>query len=147
MKTIWVLQGPNLNLLGTREPHWYGNESAQTLYQALETRAKTLGVRLRIEQSNHEGVLIDFIHQAHQEGAAGLICNAAAYAHTSIALRDALTATKLPCIEVHISNTQKREPFRQHSYVGEVAIGSIIGLGTQGYLLALDGLHHYLGNL
>jgi 3-dehydroquinate dehydratase-2 len=141
---IWMINGPNLNLLGQREPHHYGSETLPQLETALHQSAERLGVKLHCLQSNHEGVLIDGIHQAWREGVAGLILNPGAYTHTSIALADALRATQLPTLEVHLSNIHAREPFRQHSYIAAVALGQISGLGTYGYHLALKALVKHL---
>ena len=138
MKKILVLHGPNLNLLGSREPDQYGHESLAELNERLKHQAEEEGVALQTFQSNSEADLIDAIHQAHEKKIDYIIINPAAYTHTSIALRDALVAVHIPFIEVHISNIYARESFRQHSYFSEVALGVISGLGPYGYLLALQ---------
>ena len=135
---IFVLNGPNLNLLGLREPEIYGSDTLDDIADRLEQRAKDLGVRLEIRQSNHEGHLIDWLHEARLKGAKAVILNAGGFSHTSVALHDAVKAIALPVIEVHLSNPQAREAFRRRSYVGSVAAGTITGLGGMGYELALD---------
>jgi 3-dehydroquinate dehydratase-2 len=135
---IYVLNGPNLNLLGLREPEIYGSDTLDDIAERLEERAGALGVRLEIRQSNHEGHLVDWLHEARLQGAKAVIINAAAFTHTSVALHDAVKAIELPVIEVHLSNPQAREPFRHHSYIASVARGTIAGLGALGYELALD---------
>ena len=135
---IFVLNGPNLNLLGTREPDVYGSETLDDIAGALEDRAQELGLRVDLRQSNHEGHLIDWLHEAQAVGAKAVILNAGAFTHTSIALHDAVKAIVTPVIEVHISNPQAREPFRRRSYVAPVARGTITGFGPLGYQLALD---------
>ena len=141
--TIVVLNGPNLNLLGTREPKIYGSDTLADIERQAAAHAKTLGLAIEFHQSNNEGVLIDWIHAARGR-AQGLIINAGAYSHTSIALRDAVSAIELPLVEVHLSNLAKREPFRHHSHLAPVAIGTISGFGALGYLLAIDALAHHL---
>lgn len=136
---IYVLNGPNLNLLGKREPHIYGKATLGDLQRALETKAASLGMKLDFRQTNHEGTLVDWI-QAARENAAGLILNPGAYTHTSIALHDALKALTIPTIEVHLSNIHAREAFRRHSFVSPAVTGVICGLGAHGYLAALDAL-------
>lgn len=138
MATILVLNGPNLNLLGTREPAHYGEDSLETIRQRLSTMAKAAGYLLDFRQSNAEHELVDWVHQAQQAGVAFAILNPAAFTHTSIALRDALLGTAIPFIEVHLSNVYAREPFRAHSYFSDKAVGVISGLGAQGYELALQ---------
>ncbi len=140
---ILVLNGPNLNLLGAREPEIYGRESLADIEAACRERARALGLELDFRQSNHEGVLIDAVHEA-RGGAAGLIVNAGGLTHSSIALFDALAAFDGPVVEVHLSNLHRREDFRQHSYVGRAACGSICGFGGHGYVLALDALFRLL---
>ncbi len=140
MKTIYVLNGPNLNLLGIREPNQYGTQSYQDLTQRLEAHAKENGYALVLYQSNHEGDLVDKIQQAYFEGADGIVINPGAYTHTSIALLDALNAVKIPTVEVHISDVSKREDFRQISYVRQAAVKTIMGHGQDGYLEAVDFL-------
>lgn len=136
---VFVLNGPNLNLLGQREPEIYGSATLADIEGQMRAKAKTLGVTVECRQSNHEGELVDWIHEA-RESAAGLILNAGAYSHTSIAIHDALAALDIPVIEVHISNIHKRESFRHHSTISSVATGVICGLGTIGYELALEAV-------
>jgi 3-dehydroquinate dehydratase-2 len=143
---IWLLNGPNLNLLGQREPHHYGAQTLTSITTELTRLAQTLGVTLTCHQSNHEGVLIDWVHEAWETGVKGLILNPGGYTHTSIALADALRATALPTLEVHLSNIHARETFRHHSYIAPVALGQISGLGAQGYVLALQGLVKHLNS-
>lgn len=137
MAHILVLQGPNLNLLGTREPEIYGHTQLSDIEQTLKRQAQAAGHQLSHFQSNAEHQLIEQIHQARQE-VDFIIINPAAFTHTSVALRDALSGVAIPFIEVHISNVHAREPFRQHSYLSDIAVGVIAGLGTQGYELALQ---------
>jgi len=136
---ILVLNGPNLNLLGTRQPEIYGRESLADIEKACRAHAAKLGLALEFRQSNHEGQLIDWIQEARGK-MAGIVINPAGYSHSSVALLDALIASDLPVIEVHLSNIFKREAFRHHSYVSAVARGTICGLGPRGYLLALDAI-------
>jgi 3-dehydroquinate dehydratase-2 len=136
---ILLINGPNLNLLGRREPEIYGTQTLAGIEQAVSERATALGVEVRCFQSNHEGAIVDFI-QAEAAGADAILINAAALGHYSIALRDALVFTRLPVVDIHISNVYKREPFRHHSVVADVAVGQITGLGWRGYLAALDAL-------
>jgi len=136
--TIFVLNGPNLNLLGAREPDIYGHETLDDIAAALTDRAAELGVELDIRQSNHEGHLIDWLHEAGASGAKAVILNPGGYTHTSVAIRDAVAAIAVPVIEVHLSNPDARESFRRRSLVAAVAKGSIRGFGAQGYMLALD---------
>lgn len=135
-----VLHGPNLNLLGSREPEHYGSTTLAEINRALAQRAEAAGVHLEAFQSNHEGALIERVHAAREQGIRYLIINPAAYTHTSVALRDALAGTGIPFVEVHLSNVHAREPFRQHSYFSDLALGVITGLGSEGYLLALEYL-------
>lgn len=135
---VLVLHGPNLNLLGTREPDIYGRVSLASIHAAMEARSRAFGVRLESFQSNHEGELIDRVQSAREQGVRFIIINPAAYTHTSIALRDALAAVAIPFIEVHLSNVHAREAFRRKSYFSDLAIGVISGLGAQGYELALE---------
>ena len=136
--TVYVLNGPNLNLLGTREPEIYGSDTLDDIAGQLEDRARELGLSVDVRQSNHEGHLIDWLHEAQAENARAVILNAGAFTHTSIALHDAVKAVAVPVIEVHLSNPQAREPFRHRSHVAPVAHGTIAGFGALGYLLALD---------
>jgi len=137
---ILVLHGPNLNLLGTREPEVYGRESLEDINRRLASEAAKRSVQIACFQSNHEGALIDRIHLAKEEGVSGIIINPGAYTHTSIALRDAISGVAIPTVEVHLSNIHAREAFRHHSYIAAVAVGQVCGFGSAGYLLALDGL-------
>lgn len=139
--TIFVLNGPNLNLLGTREPRIYGTQTLADIESTLEERAKALKLKLDVRQSNHEGVLVDWLHEALAKASA-VIINAGAYSHSSIAIRDAVAALPIPVLEVHLSNIYAREGFRRQSLLGQVARGSIVGLGPLGYLLALDAAAH-----
>ena len=139
--TIFVLNGPNLNLLGTREPRIYGTQTLSDIQATMEQRAKALKLTLDVRQSNHEGVLVDWLNEALAKASA-VIVNAGAYAHSSIAIRDAVAALPIPVIEVHLSNIYAREGFRRQSLLGQVARGSIIGFGPLGYLLALDAAAH-----
>lgn len=143
MKPVFILNGPNLNMLGSREQAVYGSETLADLEARCATRAKVLGLAIDFRQSNLEGELVGWIQEARSE-TSGIIINAAAYTHTSIALHDALKAADVPVIEVHLSNIYRREPFRHHSYVSPVALGVICGFGGHGYELALDGLAHHL---
>ncbi len=140
MLKILVVHGPNLNLLGTREPEVYGRETLADIDRQLVTLGSELGAEVSTFQSNHEGALIDRIHQARVDGVAGILINPGGFTHTSVALRDALAAVAIPTIEVHLSNVHAREEFRRHSYVSGVVLGQICGLGAQGYQLALRGL-------
>ena len=137
MSKILILNGPNLNLLGTREPEHYGRGSLETIEQGLQALAKGHGHEIVMWQSNAESALIDRIHAASSEGVDFMVFNPAAFTHTSIALRDALLAVKIPFIEIHLSNIHAREPFRQRSYFSDIARGVISGLGPLGYELAL----------
>ena len=142
-RIIYLLNGPNLNLLGKREPHIYGHETLADVEKDCDILAQSLGLTLRFLQSNAEHQLIDWIHDA-RENAAGIIINAGAYTHTSIAILDALNACPCPIIEVHISNIHRRESFRHHSYISLAAAGVIVGCGTQGYQFALQRLAQIL---
>ena len=136
--SILVLHGPNLNLLGTREPGVYGSVTLEEINADLTRIAADAGARLQSFQSNHEGALIDRIHAARDDGTEFIVINPAGFTHTSVALRDALAAVALPFIEVHPSNVHRREPFRHHSYFSDLAVGVIAGLGAAGYRYALD---------
>lgn len=135
---IYVLNGPNLNLLGTREPDVYGSDTLDDIAGQLEDQAQALGVAVDVRQSNHEGHLIDWLHEAQASGAKAVLLNAGAYTHSSIAIHDAMKAITVPVIEVHLSNPHQRETFRHKSYVGEAAIGTVSGFGAMSYTLALD---------
>lgn len=137
MPTIYVLNGPNLNLLGLREPEIYGDETLDDIAGRVEDAAREAGVQIDFRQSNHEGHLIDWLHEANATGAKAVLLNAGAATHTSLALYDAIRSIRVPVIEVHISNPAAREEFRRHSYVGMAAKGSIAGFGANSYLLAL----------
>ncbi len=146
MAHILLLNGPNLNLLGTREPAVYGSTTLQQIEEQLAREASTLGHRLSCLQSNAEHVLIDKIQAVPQDQVDILIINPAAYSHTSVALRDAISAVKVPFVEIHMSNVYAREPFRKHSYFSDIAIGVISGFGAKGYSLALQAADHYLSS-
>ncbi len=135
-----VIHGPNLNLLGTREPQHYGATTLNDINTMLLERATAAGVELASFQSNYEGAIVERIHAARNEGVTHIIINPAAYTHTSVAVRDALAGVAIPFVEVHLSNVHTREPFRHHSYFSDIAIGVICGLGYYGYLAALDFL-------
>lgn len=136
--SILLLNGPNLNLLGSREPHLYGRDTLAAIERRLAATAKAAGVSLERLQTNHEGAAVDRVQQAKRDGVDFIILNPAAFTYSSIALRDALTAVQIPFIEVHLSNIHAREPWRAHSHFTAVAVGSILGLGSRGYDLALD---------
>lgn len=141
--TILVLHGPNLNLLGLREPEIYGDTTLKQINQLLESDAGLLQVGISCLQSNHEGFLIDAIHEAREKHQ-GIIINAGAYTHTSLAIRDALSAVQIPTVEVHLSNIYTREEFRHHSHIAPIAIGQISGFGADSYRLGLKALVNYL---
>jgi len=143
MKPVFVINGPNLNMLGLREPDVYGHETLAGLEERCRTKAKALGLDISFRQSNLEGEIVTWIQEA-RGAASGLILNAGAYTHTSVAIHDALRIAELPLIEVHLTNIYKREPFRHHSYVSAVANGVLCGLGGHGYELALDAIHKIL---
>jgi len=149
MASILVLNGPNLNLLGTREPAVYGSTTLDDVRVLCEATATRLGLELDFRQSNHEGVLLDWIHEAgaaHRAGRLlGVVFNAGAYTHTSIALHDAVKGSGVPLIEVHISNVHAREAYRHHSFLSPVAQGIIVGFGVDGYALAIEGLARRAG--
>lgn len=138
MPQILVLNGPNLNLLGTREPGIYGADTLDSINASLTARAADAGLSIECAQSNHEGVLVDRIHAARLDGTRFILINPGAFTHTSVALRDALLGVNIPFVEIHLSNVHARENFRQHSYFSDVAVGVICGLGPQGYALGLE---------
>lgn len=135
---IYVLNGPNLNMLGLREPEIYGSDTLDDIADMLDDRATALGLELNIRQSNHEGHLVDWIQEANAKGAQAVLINAGAFTHTSIAIHDAIKAVQVPVIEVHLSNPHKREAFRHKSYIGMAAKGTVAGFGAHSYVLALD---------
>ncbi len=139
---ILIINGPNINLLGTREPHIYGTDTLEAIEAAVVNRAKGLGLDPLLFQSNHEGAIIDFIHE-HRD-AAGMVINPGAYTHTSIAIRDAIAATGLPAVEVHLSNIHAREEFRRSSVIAPACVGQISGFGMHSYLLGVDALRAFL---
>jgi 3-dehydroquinate dehydratase II len=138
--TVYVLNGPNLNLLGTREPDIYGRTTLKDVEAMCRDAGKRHGFAIAFHQSNHEGALVDWIQEARAKSAAGIVINPAAYTHTSIPILDALLAAAIPTIEVHISNVHAREKFRRHSYISPAAKAVICGFGVNGYVLAIDGL-------
>jgi 3-dehydroquinate dehydratase-2 len=144
MAQITVLNGPNLNLLGLREPSHYGNKTLADIQKTLEQQAVVLNHQLSFHQNNAEYEIIELIHQAYYQQVDFIIINPAAFTHTSVAIRDALLATQIPFIEVHLSNVHAREPFRKHSYFSDIAKGVICGLGAIGYELALQAAHQLL---
>ena len=137
---LLLINGPNLNLLGTREPATYGRATLADVERLARDEAARLGAELAAFQSNHEGAIVERIHAARDEGVAGLVINAGAFTHTSIAIRDALPGTALPFVEIHISNVHAREAFRHHSYLSDLAAGVVVGFGVAGYRLAVQGL-------
>ena len=139
-QTIYVLNGPNLNLLGTREPQTYGHATLADVEKLCIDTAAEFGLKADCRQSNREGELVDFIHEAHARKAVGIVLNAGAYSHTSIALHDALVGVQIPTVEVHISNVHARESFRHHSFTARAAFASLCGFGIDGYRLAITGL-------
>lgn len=143
---ILVLNGPNLNLLGTREPGHYGAQTLADINQELISLADTLGVELTSQQSNHEGELVELIQKAGSDSMDAILINPAAYTHTSVALRDALLATRIPFVEVHLSNIHKREEFRHRSLLVDAAIGTVAGFGPSSYTMALRGIVEHLRN-
>ncbi|WP_028080621.1 type II 3-dehydroquinate dehydratase [Solimonas soli] len=144
MSHLLLINGPNLNLLGTREPEVYGRQTLADIERDLAAEAARLGHQLAVFQSNHEGALVDRIQQARQDGVRFILINPGAYTHTSVALRDALLGVAIPFIEVHLSNVHAREPFRKHSYLSDIALGVIAGCGALGYRLALTAAHERL---
>ena len=144
-KTVYVLNGPNLNLLGKREPKIYGRATLRDVEKLCRQTAARHKLEVEFRQSNHEGEIVDSIHEAAAKKAAGVVINPGAYTHTSVAIRDAVAATDLPVVEVHISNIFARERFRHHSHVAAVAKASLCGFGVAGYALAIDGLAALIG--
>jgi 3-dehydroquinate dehydratase-2 len=144
-KTIYVLNGPNLNLLGTREPHIYGHATLADVEKLCAATAAGFGLAADCRQSNREGELIDFIHEARAKAAVGIVINAGGYSHTSIALHDALVAAQVPAVEVHVTNVHAREDFRHHSFTARAAFASLCGFGIDGYRLAINGLAARIG--
>ncbi|MEC7524106.1 MAG: type II 3-dehydroquinate dehydratase [Myxococcota bacterium] len=140
---VLVLHGPNLNLLGTREPEIYGTADLATIEAELQRIGFDLGALIESRQSNHEGQLVDWIQEARADFD-GILLNAAAYTHTSVAIRDAITACETPCVEIHLSNIHAREPFRHHSHISPVSVGIVMGFGASSYALGLRGLIDYL---
>ena len=145
MATIYVLNGPNLNLLGTREPEIYGRATLGDVEKLCRATAQRFGLAVEFRQSNHEGAIVDAIQEAARQGAVGIVINPAAYTHTSVVIHDAIAAVGLPVIEIHISNVFARESFRQRSFVGPVAKASLCGFGIDGYALAITGLAAMVG--
>lgn len=143
--TLYVLNGPNLNSLGTREPEKYGTATLAEVETLCAATAKRHGLGIEFRQSNHEGVLVDWIHEAKQKGAAGIVINPAGYTTTSVAILDAIFAVQLPTVEVHITNIHQREEYRHHSYISKGAKAVICGFGVEGYALAITGLAAMLG--
>lgn len=143
MTRLLILNGPNLNLLGQRQPEVYGHATLDDIRDMCQEHANRLGIEVEFEQSNHEGALVDLIHQAKSLHD-GIILNAGAYTHTSVALLDAITSVELPVVELHLSNVAAREPFRHVTYIGPVALGQICGFGPHGYILAIDALVAHL---
>jgi len=145
MPSVYVLNGPNLNLLGTREPETYGHTTLKDVEELCARASERHKLKLEFRQSNHEGELIDWIHEAGAKNAVGIVLNAGGYTHTSVAIRDAVAAVAVPVIEVHISNIFARDPFRHYSYIAPVARASLCGFGIAGYGLAIDGLAALIG--
>ena len=144
-KTVYVLNGPNLNLLGIREPETYGHATLADVEKLCVDAAARFGLTADCRQSNREGELIDFIHEAREKGAVGIVINAGGYSHTSIALHDALVGVQIPAVEVHVSNVYARENFRHHSFTARAAFASLAGFGIDGYRLAISGLAAKIG--
>ena len=143
-RSILILNGPNLNLLGTRQPEVYGHTTLADIEELCATKAQELGIKVVFAQSNHEGEMIDMLHAARGVHA-GVVLNAGAYTHTSVALMDAISSTMLPVVELHLSNIHARESFRHTSYIAPVAVGQICGFGAAGYPLAMDAIMTYIG--
>lgn len=141
MIRVLCISGPNLQMLGTREPEVYGTETLEQIHARLGTRASELGLGLEARQTNHEGTIIDWIGSARKEGFDGILINAGAYSHTSLAIFDALRASALPCVEMHLSNPEAREEYRHRSVIAPACIGKVAGFGGDSYLLALEGLY------
>ena len=141
---VYVLNGPNLNVLGTREPEIYGSATLDDIAGMLEDRARELGLEVDVRQSNHEGHLVDWLHEAQAEGAKAVLLNAGAYTHTSIALRDAISGSGAPTVEIHLSNVHAREGFRHRSLIAPVSVGVICGFGPMSYLLGLEAVHRVM---
>jgi 3-dehydroquinate dehydratase II len=141
---VLCLSGPNLQLLGTREPEVYGTATLAEIHANLAARGRELGAEVDARQTNHEGTLVDWIGEARASGFAGILLNPGAYTHTSIAIHDALKAVALPCVEVHLSNPDAREPFRRRSRIARACVGRVAGFGGHGYELALEGLLRFL---
>ncbi len=137
-ETVFVLNGPNLNMLGLREPEIYGSDTLDDIANMLDDRARELGLEIEMRQSNHEGHLVDWIQEANAIGAKAVLLNAGGFTHTSVAIHDAIKAVKVPVIEVHLSNPHKREEFRHRSFIGMAAKGTVAGFGAMSYALALD---------
>src|ERR1700686_139144 len=144
-ETIYVLNGPNLNLLGTREPETYGHATLADVEKLCADTSAQFGLKADCRQSNHEGELIDFIHEAHARKAAGIVINAGGYSQTSISLHDALVAVRIPTVEVHVSNIYARESFRHHSFTARAAFATLCGFGIDGYRFAISGLAAKIG--
>ena len=144
MSKILVIQGPNLNLLGQREPNWYGKRTLEELHHELKQQASSLGHELETFQSNSESKIVDYIQAGHKNKIDFILLNAAGLTHTSVSIRDALSAMQIPFIDIHITNIYAREPFRRQSLMSDIALGSIAGLGTAGYGFALQSAHQYL---
>jgi 3-dehydroquinate dehydratase-2 len=142
---VLMINGPNLNLLGSREKGIYGAATLQGIEDRVRARAAELGIELEAFQSNHEGEIIDRIQNSKAHGVTGILINPGGYTHSSVAIRDALLAVQMPFVEVHISNVSAREPFRQHNLFSDIALGTISGLGGFGYILGLEALHELLG--
>ena len=143
MTTVFVLNGPNLNLFGRREPHVYGSTTLADIETLVRGKAETLGATVMFRQSNHEGQLVDWIQEAGAQGA-GIVINAGAYTHTSIALRDAISGSGAPTVEIHISNVHAREGFRHRSFLAPVSVGVICGFGPMSYVLGLEAVHQVM---
>jgi len=146
MASISIIHGPNLNKLGEREPDLYGQHSLAAINEQLQSIGKKNGVKITTFQSNHEGDIVDYIQQLTRNKCGMILINPAAFTHTSVAIRDALSAVDIPCIEIHLTNIHRRESFRHHSYFSDIAIGTITGFGSDSYFLALQAAINYLKN-